>query len=148
MTQLALFDQSNQVISDDLPIARLNPTNPRALHTQDCYFETITDKGWRMEIAIGRSAAGYHSTPSHYTGWSGELSPVFVRAVAHDNFASAHYAAWQALIDKIGRELTGQNHSHLSDGQKQVMRNMIERAIEAQAGIKPGKQEWPQHQAA
>lgn len=25
---------------------------------------------------------------------------------------------------------------------------MIERAIEAQAGIKPGKQEWPQHQAA
>lgn len=148
MTQLALFDQSTAAASADLPVARLNPTNPCALHTQDCYFETITDKGWRMEIAIGRSAAGYHSAPSHYTGWSGSMSPVFVRTTAHDNFARAHHAAWQTLIDKIGRELTGQNHRHLSDGQKQVMRDMIERAIEAQAGIKPGKQEWPQHQAA
>jgi len=31
MTQLALFDQSTAAASADLHVARLNPTNPRAL---------------------------------------------------------------------------------------------------------------------
>lgn len=123
MTQLALFDPAPaEMAAITLPIARLNPTNQAVMHTQDCYYETVQDHNhWRIEIAIGRSAQGYHAAPSHATGWSGNLSPVFIRTTAHANFATAHYAAWQSLI---------------------------ERAIKAQFGIKPGKQEWPQQQAA
>lgn len=146
--QLALFDTAPTLPSITLPLARISPTNPRVLHTQDCYFETIIDKVWRLEIGIGRNSAGYHHADSHMTGWSGHAAPVFVSPITQPDFATAHHCAWQAMIERLTRELTGANYSHLSDGQKATLRTMIDRATEAQAGIKPGQQEWPQQQAA
>lgn len=144
MTQLALFDIAPAQPTATLPLARISPTNPRALRTQDCYFETITDKGWRMEIGIGCDAIGYHHSDCHITGWSGHAGPVHAGPNPLRDFATARHAAWQSLIDRLARELTGPNYSHLSDGQKATLRTMIERAIEAQAGINHGQQEWPQ----
>ncbi len=150
MTQLALFDPAPaEMTAITLPIARPNPTNQAVMHTQDCYYETAQDHNhWRIEIAIGRNPAGYHHTDCHLTGWSGHAAPVFVSANPKPDFATAHHAAWQSLIERLDGELTGPNQLHLSPGQKATLRTMIERAIEAQAGIKPGQQEWPQQQAA
>ena len=131
--QLALFDIAPAQPTVDLPLARPLPANPRVLHTQDCYFETIVDKAWRLEIGIGRNSAGYHHADSHMTGWSGHAAPVFVGPNPQPDFATARHAAWQSLIDRLTRELTGPNYSHLSDGQKATLRAMIERGIEAAA---------------
>jgi len=148
MTQLALFATAPDQPTATLPLARPLPANPCVLHMQDCYFETIVDKAWRLEIGIGRNAAGYHHTDCHMTGWAGHAAPVFTGTAPLPDFATAHHAAWQSLIQRLDAELTGQNSAHLSPGQKATLRTMIERAIEAQAGIKPGQQEWPQQQAA